>query len=88
MPGPAPTHKIVFASEHCENVRQLVRSQTVPYSEVVQAKIIVLAADRPDLTNVAIAQMVGCAERTVGKWRERYAATHCLTSAPRAGSRG
>lgn len=86
MPGPAPTHKIVLDPQQSENIRQLARSQTQPHSEVVRAKIIVLAADRPDLTNVAIAQMVGCAQRTVRKWRERYATTQCLADAPRPGA--
>lgn len=86
MPGPAPTHKIVLDPKQSEEFRQLARSQTAPHSQVVRAKIIVLAADRPKLTNVAIAKLVGCAERTVRKWRERYATTQSLKDAPRPGA--
>jgi Homeodomain-like domain len=52
---------------------------------VVRAKILLLAYEHPDWINAAIAQAVGCTDRTVRKWRERNRAGPAVQDAPRPG---
>lgn len=64
----------------------LSRSLNSPYREVVRARIVLLCAR--GLSNATIAQHVGCSERTVRKWRGRFAETpgiDTLKDQPRSG---
>lgn len=61
-----------------EQLRSSAHSLVAPYREVIRAQIVLLCAD--GLSNAAVAQRVGCHEKTVRKWRERFAETPNLTS--------
>lgn len=64
----------------------LARSLTTPHREVIRAQIVLLCAR--GLSNAEIAQSVGCSERTVGKWRGRFAqapSLDTLEDRPRSG---
>lgn len=67
-------------------LESLARSLSNPHREVMRAQIILLCVR--GLSNAAIAQNVGCSERTVVKWRERFAKSPTLGSLkdrPRSG---
>ena len=67
-------------------LKSLARSLTHPHREVKRAQIVLLCAR--GLSNAGIARSVGCSERTVRKWRERFAETPSLASLedqPRSG---
>jgi Homeodomain-like domain len=51
----------------------------------VRAKILLLAYEHPEWSNAAIARAVGCADRTVRKWRSRSRAGPMVRDAPRSG---
>jgi transposase len=62
------------------------RSLSHPHRQVVRAQIVLLAAR--GWSNAAIARRVGCSDRTVRKWRRRFAETPRLASLqdqPRSG---
>ena len=64
----------------------LAHSLIRPHREVVRAQIVLLCAD--GLSNATIAQQVGCCERTIGKWRKRFAESpgvDALKDQPRSG---
>lgn len=64
----------------------LARSLNSPHREVVRARIVLLCAR--GLSNATIAQQVGCSERTVRKWRGRFAEApgiDALKDQPRSG---
>lgn len=64
----------------------LARSLSDPHREVMRAQIVVFCAR--GLSNAEIARSVGCSERTVRKWRDRFAQAPCLDSLqdrPRSG---
>lgn len=67
-------------------LESLARSLSNPHREVVRSQIILLCVR--GLSNAAIAQSVGCSERTVAKWRKRFAKSPTLDSLkdrPRSG---
>jgi transposase len=67
-------------------LESLARSLTHPHREVLRAQIVLLCAR--GLSTAAIARSVGCSERTVRKWRERFAETpslDALEDRPRSG---
>lgn len=64
----------------------LARSHSSPHRQVVRVRIVLLSSR--GLNTAAIAQSVGCSERTVRKWRGRFAETSSLAALkdrPRSG---
>jgi transposase len=70
--GPKPTVKILLKAEEIEELRRIARLRKAPYAEVVRAKVILLAWEHPDWSNSALARKIGCALRTVQRWRQRW----------------
>jgi len=83
--GPKPQHKVALTAPEFRELQRLTRRRTAPYAEVVRAKILLLAYEHPDWSNAAIAQAVGCTDRTVRKWRGRSRAGPAWQDAPRPG---
>lgn len=71
MPGPAAV-RIVLRREVRRILEATARSTRLSHARVVRARIIVLAA--AGQKNAEIARCVGCEEKTVRKWRGRFAA--------------
>jgi hypothetical protein len=84
--GPKPQHKVALTAPEYRALKRLARLRTAPHAEVVRAKILLLAYEHPDWSNVAIARTVGCTDRTVREWRHRSRAGPTLTEAPRRGA--
>jgi transposase len=70
--------------EHA-HLKRLSRQTTAPYAHVLRAKLLVAAFEHPHWTTRRIAQTVGCASRTVRKWRARWRATRTLADTARHG---
>jgi hypothetical protein len=83
--GPKPQRRIRLTAPEYQVLKRITRRRTAPYAEVVRAKILLLAYEHPDWTNTAIARAVGCADRTVRKWRRRSRASPAVKDAPRSG---
>ena len=83
--GPRPRHRVRLTAPEYQELRRIARVRTAPYAEVVRAKILLLAYEHPDWSNAAIARAVGCADRTVRKWRKRSRAGPAVKEAPRPG---
>ncbi len=71
--------------DRCE-LERIVRASSSEVRLVERARIVLAASE--GLTGSEIAERVGCAERTVKKWRPRYArdGIEGLADAPRSGA--
>lgn len=69
-PGPSPT-KITLTAQARNELEAVVRKATSPQREVFRARIVLLAAQ--GLNNTEIARRLECTRKTVRKWRDRYA---------------
>jgi transposase len=78
--------RLDLGDEDRVELEQIVRASSSEVRMVERARIVLCAAEGD--TAVAIAERVGCAERTVKKWRGRYArhGIEGLRDAPRPGA--
>ena len=83
--GPKPHRRIRLTAPEFRELKRISRLRTAPYAQVVRAKILLLAYEHPEWSNVAIARAVGCTDRTVRKWRSRSRAGPAYQEAPRPG---
>jgi transposase len=86
MNGPDPSYPIKLEDGEQQELLKLSRATTAPQAQVVRAKILLLAHNHPQYSNVQISKQVGCALSTVRKWRKRWHETKKLTDAPRPGA--
>lgn len=78
--------RLVVGDEDRLELERIVRAASSEVRMVQRARIVLCAAEGD--TAAAIAERVGCAERTVKKWRGRYArgGIEGLADAPRPGA--
>lgn len=86
MRGPKPKYPVELTSEEEQALRRLVNARKAPQGKVLRARIVLAAYDHPEWSNQQIAQLVGCTDRTVRKWRRRWAETQSLDDLPRPGA--
>jgi Helix-turn-helix domain len=84
MPRRSP-FPILLSDEERKQLETMARKYTAPYSEVVRAKLVLLAAD--GLENKVIGERLDLPRQIVSKWRKRFY-THRvdgLSDQPRSG---
>ena len=64
--------KVMVMDEHRTTLEHWARGRSTPVRLMQRAKIVLLAAD--GLENTDIAPAVGCTRQTVARWRDRYVA--------------
>lgn len=69
IPRKSP-YKIVLETGEKRALKQIARKYTLPYYEVVRAKVILLASE--GLENKEIAKRVDMPRQIVSKWRKRF----------------
>ena len=69
MPRKSP-YQIVLSPEQQQRLKQMARSYTSPYWQVVRAKLVLLAAS--GLENKQIATRLDLPRQIVSKWRKRF----------------
>ena len=69
MPRSSP-YQIVLTAEEQRLLEERARRYTLPYREVVRAKIVLMAAD--GLRNDQIAERLDTRREVVSKWRKRF----------------
>lgn len=84
--GPEPKYPIHLTTEQEQSLRQMVKSRKAAQGQVLRARIILNGYDHPDWSNQQIAQVVGCTDRAVRKWRQRWSETQNLADLPRPGA--
>jgi transposase len=86
MPTPFAPH-IILPQNARRDLQTLARAHCTPQSLALRARIVLRAADSDTPTNVYIGRDLGCSNRTVGKWRQRYhdLGLSGLQDAPRSG---
>ena len=84
MPRKSPYVILLTATEKAE-LESMARKYTLPYYQVVRAKIVLLAAQ--GLRNTEIAEKLKMPREVVSKWRKRFFAHRLdgLGDAPRRG---
>ncbi|MCW3987299.1 MAG: helix-turn-helix domain-containing protein [Candidatus Bathyarchaeota archaeon] len=84
MPRKTP-FKIILTNEEREHLMSLVRKYTVPYRDVIRAKVILMAAE--GMENKEIGEKINLPRKIVSKWRKRffYKREKGLVDRPRAG---
>jgi len=68
----APAAALTLSDGERETLNRLARAQSVPYRQVLQARVLLLAAD--GVANAVIAEEVGVTAVTVRAWRKRFVA--------------
>jgi len=86
MRGPKPKYPIQLLDNQIAELRQLIGSRKAPQGKVMRARILLAAHEHPEWSNQEIAREVGCTDRAVRKWRQRWTATHSLEDLPRPGA--
>lgn len=78
--------RVEISDEDRRELERVVRASNCGVRIVERARIVLAASE--GLTAERIAERVGCSERTVKKWRPRYARNGIegLTDAPRSGA--
>ena len=69
MPRKSP-YDIVLSGEEQRSLESRARSYTSPYSDVVRAKVVLMAAQ--GMENKEIAERLDMQRQVVSKWRKRY----------------
>jgi transposase len=87
MPGPQHKYKINLDEMQVSQFTHISASYTLPYGEVVRAKVILLSYQHPEWESSRIAQQVGCSVPTVKEWRHRWInGDTSLQDRPRSGA--
>jgi transposase len=87
MPGPQHEYKINLDEMQVSQFIHISTSYTLPYGEVVRAKVILLSYQHPEWESSRIAQQVGCSVPTVKDWRHRWInGDTSLQDRPRSGA--
>jgi len=69
MPRNSP-YEVVLTEEEKRGLQETARKYTSPYCEVVRAKIVLLAAEGRE--NTEIAEQLDLPRQIVSKWRKRF----------------
>ena len=84
--GPSPKVRVALTSKAYEELKRITRLLKAPHITVVRAKVLVAAFEHPDWSNEHIARIVGCAHRTVRRWRQRWRVARSIGDRERAGA--
>jgi len=68
--GRESRYSIVLTASERKKLESLARCYTLPYYQVVRAKVVLLSAQ--GLKNTDIAKQLDLSERIVRKWRKRF----------------
>ncbi len=75
-----------LTAEQIKQCLQLTQAHRTPQALARRAQIVLTVHDHPDWSSQRIAELVGCNDRLVRKWRRRWQETHSLTDLPRSGA--
>lgn len=83
--GPKPKYMIELSDDEASRLRKFVAARNSPQTQALRARIVLAAFGQPAWSNQQIAQVVGCTDRNVRKWRRRWKETRKLEDLPRPG---
>ena len=86
MRGPKPKYPIELTTEEEQELRKLANSRKASHGMVIRAQILLAAYDHPEWSNQQIAREARCTDRTVRKWRRRWAKKRSIEDLPRPGA--
>jgi hypothetical protein len=83
--GPLPQYPVALTPEQVAAFTRVSASHSCTYSDVLRARILLLAHRNPSMHNAEIARRVGCCRDTVQVWRARWHKDQTLDDRPRSG---
>ena len=86
MRGPKPHYPIILSETKAKELRQLINAPKTAQGKAKRARILLMAHEQPEKSNQEIAEIVGCSDRLVRKWRRRWCETESLEDLPRPGA--
>lgn len=84
--GPKPKHVVRLTAEEYARLQHFARLRKAPHSQVVRAKILLVAYEHAQWSNSRIAGRVGCSVATVRRWRAASQTGPRVQEAPRSGA--
>jgi len=69
---PLPQYRPEFSEADLERAREIVRRQTSRQDYVLRARIALLLAERPTISNPEAARQLGVHENTIRYWRKEW----------------
>ena len=86
MPGPLPHYRPRFSRTQLDEARRLVRKRHAPHAIAQRARLVLLLADEPAISNPEAARRLGVHENKIRYWRNRWATRDfVLEDRPRSG---
>ena len=86
MPGLLSHYRPAFSRQQLDEAAKLVRRRRAPQGKAVRARLALLLAESPTISNPAAARLLGVHENTVYNWRKRWATQEwTLSDRPRSG---
>ncbi|MGQ9652342.1 MAG: helix-turn-helix domain-containing protein [Phycisphaerae bacterium] len=86
MPGSTPLYRPKFSRLQPVAARELVRQRRMPHSLVQRARLVLLLAQDPVISNPEAGRRLGMHENTIRYWRYRWATEgFVLEDCPRQG---
>jgi len=74
----APLSLLSLTNDEIKQCLQLVQAHQTPQALARRARIVLTIHDHPDWSSQRIAELVGCNDRLVRKWRRRWQEAHSL----------
>ena len=86
MPGPLPLYQPRFSRQEQRQAREIVRKRNVSHGRARRARLVLLLAEDPAISNPEAGRRLGVHENTVRYWRKRWAGEgFSLDDRPRSG---
>ena len=86
MPGPSPLYRPKFSRPQLAEARKLVRKRQVAHALAQRARLVLLLAAEPAISNPEAGERLGIHENTVRNWRRRWTTEgFALEDRPRPG---
>jgi predicted ArsR family transcriptional regulator len=86
MSGPPPFYQPTFSVAELRQAEAIVRRRQAPHAHVRRARLALVLAAEPTLSNPEAGRRLGVHENTVRLWRKRWAVEgFCVVDRPRPG---
>jgi hypothetical protein len=72
MSGPTPKYQPTFTTEQIEEAHHLAACHQAPHVQVQRAKMVLMLADHPDISNPELGHQIDAHPNTVFKWRKDW----------------
>jgi len=72
MSGPTPKYQPTFTTEQIEEAHRLAACHQAPHVQVQRAKMVLMLAEHPDISNPELGHQIDAHPNTIFKWRKDW----------------